>query len=323
MGLSDEERLSGIYYAIDRITDIVKSLERCKGSYEYPKTLVNYLKKLWHSFIGGNHNAAHWILGSSASQDVDHYSDSIWGIAGVNHHTNGLFKEKSSIIKESDEFNVFEGYLDIAGLLGTASPVYRSIYEIYSWSEQIIYYLRRYEDKFLKNREELSKIISDIQGECFHLFKQTDVYARAYILSHVCKIIYTNKYPYDSKHYDALTRFLVNHHGYHDLNRPMQDSDIKYLAQIHARLHRAEKAKKLTVMIRAEAFMQIAGRKFSYEFKFKELVKAIKPNAKDLGILNLLFLQCQDEHKKEEKRSSETYSFNKSSPLSIYGYDVE
>jgi hypothetical protein len=323
VGLSDEERISGIFYAIDRMVELVKNLDREKNEYSYPKKLISYIDLLWHAFIGNHHNSAHWILGSSANQEVTHYSNSIWGTAAINYHTDRLLKENDSIIKESDTFDAFDGFLDISSLLRCESPIYSFIYNIYSWTEQVIYYLRRYEDKLLKDHEELSKIISDIQGECFHLFKENDVYARAYILNKVCKLIYTNKYPHDSKHYDAFTRFLVNHHEQHDLNRPMFDHDIKALAEIHATLHRAEKAKKLTVMMRVEAFMVIAGRKFHYDHKFNELVKVLKLTKLDLIKLKILFLKCKEDHDVTDKRSHEQFVSGQGSPLSIYGYDVE
>jgi hypothetical protein len=322
MGLSDGERISGIFYAIDHIMDIVKDLKRSEDKYEYPKTLINHVKSLWHSFIGKNSNSSHWVLGSSTSQEVTHYSDSVWGLAAINYHTDGLLKdEKDSIIEKSKDFNAFDGFLDISGLLSSVNKIYASVYDIYAWSEQVVYYLRRYDDKFLKDNEELSKVISNIQGECFCLFKSIDVYARAYILNAICKMIYTNRYPYDPKHYDSFTRFLVKDCGHHDLNKLMQDGDLKTIAKIHASLYRAEKTKKLTIMMRVEAFMQIAGRGFHYEHKFNELISVIKPSKLDVIKLKMLFLQCKDDHDKEEKRSMENYREDQGSPLSIYGYD--
>jgi hypothetical protein len=303
--------------------DLVKDLKRSEDEYEYPKILVDYVKSLWYVFIGKDSNGSHWILGSSASREVTHYSTSLWGIAAINYHTDGLMKEENDLFEKSDVFNVFNGFLDISGLLGSVNKIYSSVYDIYAWSEQVIYYLRRYDDKFLKDNEELSKVISNIQGKCFHLFKLNDVYARAYILNTICKMLYTNKYPYDVKYYDSFTRFLVKDCGHHDLNRFMRDGDLKFLAKIHARLHRAEKSKKLTIMMRTEAFLTLAGRAFHYDHKFKELVTTLKLDKKDSDILNLIFLTCKDDHDKEEKRSMENYRDNQWSSLGIYGYDVE
>lgn len=323
MGLSNEERFSGIAYAIDRVMDIVKSFEKHETeSYDYPKNLIVHVKKMWHAFIGSTRNSAHWVLGSSATNDVTCYDESLWGVAAINHYTNNALKEDKD--NESDVFDAFDGFLDLKGLLSQADRICWRIYDIFAWSEQIIYYLRRYDDAFLRRYEDLSKIISDIQGECFHLFKQSDAYAKAYILTRICKLIYTNKYPYDTENMDSFTRFLVNNHGHHDLSRPMQrDGSIKELAEIHIQLQRAEKAKKLTVMMRVVAFMKISGRRFHYDHNFKALIETLKPKKVDRLVLNALFSECKKAHDDDERQSRENYLDNKGSPLSIYGYDVE
>jgi hypothetical protein len=328
MGLSDEERLSGVYYAIDSMMEIVKNLNYHKEEYDYPHTLINYVKEMWHAFIGKDSNGIHWVIGSSSSNEVTHYSPSIWGVAAINHHTDKVLKESKGPLEEfvkdnKNFFNAFDGFLDISGLLKSDGHFKSAIYDIYGWTEQVIYYLRRYDDKFLKEHEALSKVVSNVQGECFNLFKHDNVYARAYILNKICKFIYTDKYPYRSKNYDMFTRFLVKEHCQHHFTTPMHEHDIKPLAEIHVRLHRADKEKKLTAMMRAEAFLQVAGSSFHHDHLFNNLVKALNLKGLDLIKFKMLFIECKNKHEKKEKDSHERYRDDHGSPLSIYGYDVE
>jgi len=328
MGLSDEERVSGVYYAIDSMNEIVKNLNYHKDEYDYPHTIMNYVKELWNAFIGKDSNGIHWVIGSSASNEVTHFSKSIWGVAAICHHTDKALKDSNDPLEEFEKnnknfFNAFEGFLDISGLLKSDGHFHSAIYDIYSWVEQAIYYLRRYDDKFLKDHEALSKVLSNIQGECFNLFKKNNVYARAYILNKICKFLYTNKYPYDVKHYDMFTRFLAKENCHHYLTTPMHEYDIKPLAEIHVELHRADKAKKLTVMMRAEALLKVAGRSFHYDHQFKTMMNILNLNPANSSKLKMLFLKCQENHEKNEKDSHERYCDDSGSPLSIYGYNIE
>jgi hypothetical protein len=337
MGLSNEERISGLFYAIDALVEIADQLkERAKNNgYQHPKKLVDYIDQLWHAFLGKSSNSAHWLLGSSASNPVTWGSSSPWGLA-ITHHCDGVLAddedsldailEKQGKKNSKNKFNAFEGFLDIPGLLGSAGGPHRHIYDIFGWSEQLIYYLRRYEDGLLSDMGALSKIVSDIQGECFHLFKQNDAYAKAYVLSILTKMLYGPLYPYQIEKWDPLVKHLNGACVHHDLSLMMESGEgLKPLAELHVKMQHAEKDKKLTLMLRTEAMLELAGRRYHYDHHFKELQELLKGSVTrdDLRKLKRLFEKNKKEHEDQEKKSQEGFQDRQMSPLSIYGFSVE
>lgn len=277
------------------------------------------------SFSNGSKNSSHWILGSSATNTVTWETGSTWGVA-INHHCKGILEEKEE--RENDTFDAFDGFLDIPGLLSQTNMCSKSVYEITAWIEQGIYHLRRYDDELLKDLNQLSDLFSKIQGECFDIFIEHQIYATAYVLNIVCKLIYGDTYPYRTAEWDCVTKFIQQTNSHHDLGRMMQpqDTDMKQLAELHVKLQRAKKANKLTKMMRLEAFFKLAGRRFHYDHQFKVLLNLIK-NVKefkqaDIKKLKQLFADCKKQHEDNEKQSQKNYASEQLSPLSIYGFSV-
>lgn len=324
MGLSNEERLKGLYHAISRMNEFVDTLDN--GDSDYTAKLVSLIQRLWHDLLGRNSNSTHWILGSSATNDITWGTISSWAIA-VQHHCDDLLKVESQALKdrkeeENEPFDAFEVFLGIPGLLRQAEQRKRSysfVYNVFAWSEHVVYYLRRYDDELLKDLSSLSETISLIQGECFKLFKRDDTYAKAYVLSHACRLIYTDKYPYSD--YDAFTRYLVAENGHHDLIRLMREGTLKEIAEVHVVLERAKKQNKLTQILRAECFLKLAGRRYHYDHQFQTLMKMAGKtwNADQKKALQELFEECKRKHEEYEKDSQERYKSNEEDKLSLYG----
>lgn len=321
MGLSDEERIQGLFYSINSIVKLADNIkDSVSYEYEYPKKLIHIINELWHSFIGKEHDSCHWLFGSSSANEVRWDTCSAWAVAAVNHHCNDIFEKKE---EKEDIFDAFEHFLDIKGLLECRDIFYKKIYEIYQWTEQAIYYLRRYNDRLLKNYNNLSKLLSDIQGECFDIFKKHDVFARAYILNTLCKFLYGTRYPYQKEKWDSFTKFLSESASHHDLNRLMEDGELKDLADIHVKLQKAKKSGKLTIMLKAETFLILSGRKFHYDHLFKRMITILKLNKVDILKLKSLFDKNKLDHEEDEKKSMKNYRDNKLSLLSIYGLNIE
>jgi hypothetical protein len=331
MGLSNEERIEGLYYAVDRMVQYGDYLKEKRHYSSYHDKLRGFIDQLWHALIGKGSNGLHWIMGSSASNEVTWDTLSSWGIA-INHHCGDVLKKESDFLdyrlKDPDPkfFDAFDGFLNISGLLSQVKLSYGYIYEIFSWTEQATYYLRRYEDELSRSLEGFSKIISDIQGECFRLFKEDNVYANAYVLSAICKKIYGDMYPHGREKWDVVTTFLAENCGHHDMSRMMEfgEQDLKILAQLHVKLVEAEKGKKLTKMMRLEAFLLLAGRRFQYDFKFKKLSEMLKIDGfkkADIAKLHKVFLQNKKAHEEYDAASKQEIDQNRMSPLSIYGSD--
>jgi hypothetical protein len=316
MGLSNEERLKGLFYDIN---NMVSRADAIKDDSDHPKKLVGFVDQLWDAFLGKTRNSAHWIIGSSASNLVAWDTISPWGVA-INHHCQDLIKDEPEI-PSSDRFDAFDGLLDVPGLLGQAGMIYKNVYEIFAYSEQAVYHLRRYDDELSESLSELSKLLADIQGECFQIFIDDQTYARAYILNIVTKMIYGPHYPYSEEKWDPLTQFLDKNVVHHDLSRMMQprDADTEKLAELHIKMYQAEKARKLTIMLRTEAMLQLAGRRFHYDHIFAKLKVALRRRvtAKEMRTLLVLFNKCKKEHDEDEKKSRK--NAEGLSPLSIYG----
>jgi hypothetical protein len=262
-------------------------------------------------------------------------SSSPWGLA-ITHHCDGVLAddedsldavlEKQGRKNSKNSFDAFEGFLDIPGLLGSAGGPHRHIYNIFTWSEQLIYNLRRYEDELLSDMGTLSKIVSDIQGECFHLFKQNDAYAKAYVLSILTKMLYGPLYPYQVEKWDPLVEHLNKNAVHHDLARLMEpEGELKTLAELHVKMQHAEKDKKMTLMLRTEVMLELSGRRYHYDHHFKELQELLKGSVTrdDLRKLKRLFEKNKKDHEDKEKESQEGPQNYQLSPLSIYGFSIK
>jgi hypothetical protein len=261
-------------------------------------------------------------------------SSSPWGLA-ITHHCDGILADEEDSLEamlgkrgknSKNEFDAFKDFLDIPGLLGRAGGPYRYIYDIFGWSEQLIYYLRRYEDELLSDMADLSKIVSDIQGECFHLFKQNNAYAKAYILNILTKMLYGPLYPYQIEKWDPLVKHLNKNAVHHDLSQMMEPGpgeEFKALAELHVKMQHAEKDKKMTLMLRTESMLELAGRRYHYDHHFKELQDLLKGSVtrEDLRKLKKLFEKNKKDHEEFEKKSHE--QVYQDSPLSIYGHSVK
>jgi len=325
MGLSNEKRLSGLYYAVENMVTHSKTLS--DSNYQLVD-LKKYCDQLWHSFLGRVSNSSHWIIGSSVSNTITWSSISPWAL-GVKHHCDDILKEESEALKSrhdpdyKEPFNAFDYFLSIEGLLSNANKEASKIFKIYSWSEQAVYYLRRYEDELLKDHEILSKNISNIQGECFKLFHGDEIYSRAYILNILCKFVYGNLYPYQKEKWDSLTTYLEKDNIHHALSRPMNDGSLKELAQMHVKLHKAEKDGKLTLPVRVGAMLILAGRSYYYDHQFKLLLQTLGKDVTPKDVKTLKGLFEADKKLKKDKDDNDIEYRKKSgeSPLSIYGTD--
>lgn len=319
MGLSSEERIKGLMYAVNEMTEHTRQLKAaCKG-YENDTygPLIKSGEDLWYALLGNTSNSLHWFMGSSAANEVTWYTGSPWGL-GVNHHCQGILKDRDEC---AQEFDPFVGFLDVSHLLRQADSKYYDVFLLYAGTEQAFYYLNRYEDDFSKDLQNLTRVLCDIQGACFNLFKTDEVYAQAYVLNAVCKLIYGPTYNGPKDKMDPVATYLVKASAQHDLSRIMQlrDQDLKMVANLHVKLQKAQKTGRLTDLMRLEAFMELAGRRYHYQHQFKEMIRALeKLKLADKKRLEISFKKCVAAHQADEEQGTRQYKDNKPSPLSIY-----
>jgi hypothetical protein len=176
MGLSDGERIHGMYFAISRLFKIKEQMEeeasrdRWYSPYNVPgvKDFAKIIDGLWHDLLGKNSNGMHWVVGSSSSNVITYYdARDPWSVAVSNFLFHCSSKRIEDLPKRKNKFDndPFEHSLSIAGLLNNS--FFANVFRIYQETEHVIYYLRRYDDEFLKGFEAIDKSTSSLQGLCF------------------------------------------------------------------------------------------------------------------------------------------------------------
>jgi len=331
MSLSNEERIKGIMFAIKNMVEVKRSFIENGGQQRNPygiERLFALVDRLWSSFLGRESNGQHWLLGSSAGNTVYPQTCTPWGMA-IKSHCERLLQKKNDFIdkKIEETFDAFDGFLDIKGLLSHTGNGDYLYYEIYAWAEQVIYYLRRYEDEFLKSQKALSDLICDIQGECFSVFSRNDVYARAYLVHQILKEhVYGRKYPYDLDKDPVAFWFQKDavHHGIAGVMDEGPGLTLEDIAKIH--IHVCKKGEKLSAFDRIEIALKFSGRHYHYDHEFKELLRMIAEHKlctkAEVKKLTELFEKCKKDHDDNEKKGYESYKY-RYNPTDIYLYGVD
>jgi len=237
MGLSTEERYSGLMYSVHML---VKTGEMTPA--------YKFTSRLWHALLGDNHNSSHWVFGSASSGDIKIDGKSVWERAMCHHTCCILDGEKEEIPHAFDATDNFSIPLLVRYGENRLCERHKKMFDIYQWTEDAIYYLRRYDDEMPKEFSDLNKLISDIQGECYSYFKDNEVFAKAYIVNKIIIHLYAGTYPYQKNKWNILVQWLEKNNVHHDLNRCME-MELKDLAQIHVDLVRDKSIKNKVITI--------------------------------------------------------------------------
>ncbi len=230
MGLSDEERMSKLFFSMKRMNNILKNwnedyrLKEERDTFGYLKSLVD---QTFPALFENQSNGLHWFMGSSTSNVIkENMQADPWGLAIGRHLTKTMDKDASFWEKKSDAPWEVEDGFSISRLL---NPNESYIFQIYKETEHAIYALRRYDDKFRTDLKSLDILISKICGVCFSIFSDNENYAKAYLVNRIVHILYTDKFPWKK---DALTEILE--YGYGFLSN--MKCSLKDLCVIHAGL---------------------------------------------------------------------------------------
>lgn len=307
MGLSNNERRSGIFWSIRRIIENSRELPE-ETSYEnklaYQK-IKELAEELWPAYLGNQSNSIHWLAGSSASNVVSGKNNTPWDMSVAVHIENALSTGEDPF--HNDEFDPFKGYLDIEGLL--VAP-FQKVYRIFAWTEQLTYYLRRYDDAFLKNFSWLSNLCAKIQGECFTVFVEEEGYARAYLGNAIAEILYHRLWPKEKR--DTVTVFLREDNIHHYIGSAIREGDLNLarLIQMHSALMRTrfeDRSLQCNQLRRMLFALELAGHHFFYKHQHDKLRKCLKEakwKKKDLReVEKILENHCQE--KKHETRDDD------------------
>ena len=321
MGLSDEERISKMYWSCYHIGEVVKEIKRYKpemGLKEDLSHLMALVDGLWPAMVGMESNGLHWLIGSSATSEVRGPS-SLWGAAIVNHCYDE--REKHNIfhnMNHNSPFNPLDHFLAIEGLLENCrfnGRLFAQIYKLFAITENLTYALRRYNDDFTRKYNSLSDLIAKIQGACFTIFAKHEEFARAYLAGEIFKKMYAN---------EIFKEHAIKNHWQHSFAHIMNDRDIT-LTQVldwHRVLYRGSKLKEQDLFCMA---LEIMGRSYHYDHQFKDLRKFLKEKGFDKVIRKLerQFKRNKKAHEQDESESRENYAENADYEhmSAIHGYD--
>lgn len=313
MGLSNEERVAGVYHAINNIVNLARNIPD-EDDYKY---LKEYVDGLWPAAIGAQSNPIHWLMGSASSNVLSPEAMDTFSVAMLSHFPRIIDGKAETTIEndDKDDFNPFDGFLDMEGLLrqDESDRELANVYSIQLWVEQMIYKLRRYNDEFLNDRKDLSCLVTKIQGEIFNIIDKEPQFARAYILSRICVLIYGGRYGIHNKD-DKVNKWLLDSCIHHDLSAPMTrwQPDVNELAEIHVHLM-ADGSPQNRVM----TALKVAGRRFHEDYSFAKLTKAL-PDL-DHQALKQQFDICKKLYEEDKKASPDEYQ-ERNQEHFIYGY---
>lgn len=309
MGLSDEERFLKIAFACRSLYKTADELANC-DDYDKFATLHKLCKDVWFAFIGNTSNSAHWLLGSSAGNIITK-PDGLWPAAII----EALHRARPSDDPEFDEtlqeeFDKFDALdvLDVTSLLrqehykGTELA---ATFEIFAWTEQLTYALRRYDDKFLAGLERLSKQIAEIQGVCFEIFTSFDEqFARAYLVREICEKLYANK---------KFREIAEKQSWCHHLSKPMRErTELSKLLKHHRDiLQNKTKLKRNELLLFIDIAFAMMGTRYHYEHDFRALetyLVGLNVDNKFIAQLRKIFDTTVALHNECEKSSHNEYS---------------
>lgn len=291
MGLSHDERMSKMFWAVHHLNDLGQKLpDKC-----YPTDFAR-LKSLcdqaWHAFIGNKGNGGHWLLGSSAGNNIGK-PDNPWAVALTHHFevdqadTSDDWRAKAleaqeKAYKDAEDQDMVDPPQDddvnetisIASLLGKdeRSTGLSEVFRIYATTENLIYALRRYDDELLGGFDSLNKLVSDIQGACFEVFAEHDIFAKAYLLHTILEDLY--------KWGNPVRGLALKQTWHYDLTRPMKLATIKDLRGLHLSISNPKNPPSATDWV--ELALTLMGRGYYDKHALKELFRIAKKRKLDV-----------------------------------------
>lgn len=328
MGLSNEERQEQITVRADEIfylaCEIQEKIDEDKRGY-YNKDIVRKLcqeaKTIWHALLRSSSNGMFWLLGGAVGAEVKSNDRNPLSFA-IQHFLESE-KPKSQpeqMLKEWDCENIHKNHLTHLSVTENASPVFGKLLRLYANLEGIIYALRRYDDDFRRSYVELDQLVSSLFGQCYHIFKTSDVVVHCYLISDIAELLLHNE-TFD----EICKKMNLQHHM-----RYLNERDVNELVTLHQEVHESLIAnstglKRPPLDVCIKVFLKLANRRFHYDHEFNQLKKELQNiNEKvDWSIAEELFKTCKKAHEEDNKTNSERYQQNSDLDhmTAIHGFD--
>lgn len=298
MGLSNEERYEKILFSISHVDELMEDMK--SGTTKKLKSLTN---QLWYEFLKKESDGLMWLMGSDLASN--HLNSGLLSAAFECHVPNqqDTLEDMEADLRKKDRFynsyKTLSAFFDMDRLLEREK---RAVLMTYHATQNIAYAMCRYRDEFLEGYKDLNFLLRQIQGECFKLMKADREYAYAWMLHHLCDMIYTS----DEK--DIVNQWWTKHCIPHD---------VKLRYERYAEVFEAFKKyqfKKPTVHERIElTFLVMAEKYAEFEHQHKEflaMVDAYNKVKKNKVKINPDLIEEAYVKAKEMKQKSETRSYN-------------
>jgi len=321
LGLSDEERINKVVWAVNALASNGRKLRKLVeskdyddipyGSSEEAAALVGYLDQVWHAYLGAGSNGMFWIIGGDHNNPVEK-PGAPWSTAIIAQCERNRPLPADTVswdeLAGKQPFDPFDNFLDVRGLLPL--DYHKLIFDTYAWTEQLVYALRRYRDKLLAGFPALDKLISDIQGCCFDLFQKQEAFGRAYVGSRLLKALYETD--------PRVKEIFLELCFHHDLGPGIREGRLKdVIAWDHWRLdHKATPQNAIVLALR------ISGRRFKHAHKLRQIIEKTRGMGVREKVLQREFDKCLKASQEEEESSRKRYSQNRDWDAleAIHGY---
>jgi len=308
MSLSDQERRTNIYWAINRAMGNSAELAALKSF----ARLQELCDQLWFSFLGRHSNGAHWFFGSSAVNRIEE-PNSPWAVALIDHFEKDRAKkdthqEDPNQTNPDNDDDDKDHFISITNMLRKAEPnALAAVYMIYAETENIIYALRRYRDDFLANYPALDKLVADIQGQCFTIFTQYDEFAKAYLMNQIMvNFIYARNSP--------IRRIAVYQCWHHNISRPMQHATLRQVREWHLALTKDPNPTNMITIT-----LEMMGPSYHHEQELKDLIRIA--NQQEIPLDETRIRKAFDTHCAKENAAEGNSDRNHL--IAIHGHDPQ
>ena len=221
MGLSDEERISGIFNCIHSLNEVILYND-------IDDSVKIFIDRINKSALSTDSNSTFWILGGGASNLHKESNPSTPIGEALQHSARMLFPssleemDKSFKAKQSKVGAWFFEFtpVTICQLLPKNLRVYLNIYNI---CESFLYFSNRYTDDVSNNWRHVSEVISSLMLECAHILRQDEHLALAWVASRALEMVYPWCSPVED---DPVLRLSAQFYVHHNFSVEQIDSKV-------------------------------------------------------------------------------------------------
>jgi hypothetical protein len=259
MGLSDGERFSGVAQSVATLVGLCQQIPE-RDQYGYGR-LRELSEELWPAFLGGQGNGMYWIFGSSLLNPY----------VGDTGLVSAILQDLAPSDNGRPETKRGDNYvLDVEDMLSmdylANDEKVGRILRIFAATEAMVYYLRRYDDKFLDALAPLNKVLARMEGECYTLMRTDQDILRAWMVYHLVQKILSGAWAEDTPVVDWWQKFNIHH----DVRlRGSWELETEKLLTVFKRFQ----FRKVSVHNRVILTLFLAGRRFHYEHQQEATIK--------------------------------------------------